>query len=128
MAPKATPRLTLIAPALSPDTAPQHPDAAPLKQALAAMVGDLVRLHVPVIPVFPEPRDFDATAEHLLSVADIIDRYVAAVGAHVAANASNVVDLRPFTSPLRDALEGNATHEIDTVVEIMREEVLDAMR
>jgi hypothetical protein len=106
----------------SPTTTPPAP-SAPLKHALAAMLGALARLTAPVIPAQNEPRHFDAVAGHMIAVAEIVDDYMTAIGDHVAEHATVKIDLSQFAAPLLATIEGNAIYEIERAAEAVREEL-----
>jgi hypothetical protein len=120
MAPQANDSLTPIPGVPSAATGARPQVQHPLKVAHAAMLAGLGRLVVPVIPVFPEPVDFEAVAEHMRDVAEIVDDYMTAIGDHVAENASVKIDLSLFAAPLLESIDGNATFEIERVAEILR--------
>lgn len=101
---------------------PIPPARPPLELAYAALLTGIAHLTAPALPLSPEPEEFEAISNHLLKLSDIVDSYIAAVGAHVADNASMGVDQRLFRAQLRGALEGNATYEIASIAADMRDE------
>lgn len=103
----------------------------PLAKAQSAMVGELVRLAAPKLSVNPEPEDFEDVADYLLRAARIVDAFIKEVGLEVQSSATTRIDMKCFTDVLKDALEGNATFEIDRCAEVLREdraEVQSALR
>ena len=99
------------------------PEAShPIAKAQAAMVGELARLQAPRLSVNPEPEDFEDVADYLLRGARIIDEWIKEVGLELRSASTGNTDMNDFTDVLKNALEGFATHEIDSAAENLREE------
>lgn len=96
-----------------------HQPQATAKHALAVihqqMVLELSNMTVPRIHVDPEPEEFEDTADYILRVSQVMDRWLKAVGEEVRSNACVRVDLTVFEEQFEGAVQGNATHECDRV-------------
>lgn len=94
----------------------------PIALAHQTMLTKLAALRAPHIYVNPDPEEFGAVNEYLLDVARIVDECLLAVGREVKCNSSRRIELRDFTNVLRNALEGNATFQVDQAIESLVEE------
>ena len=105
--------------------APANP-TNPVEIAKRALIASLERLPAPSISVTPQPEQIEAVAEFIRAIAACGDACMRAVGAEVKANAATAVDLDVFQSPFTDAVDGNATYEIERLAEDLREEYAQA--
>lgn len=83
----------------------------------------LGRLTPPPAPgMNPGPSWFEAVADHFRQVALIMNDWSGAVGYVVSDNAPCNLDMRLFDTPFSDAIDGNATYELERCAEVLREE------
>lgn len=93
--------------------------------AQSAMIAKLASLKPHPIPTFPEPEDFMERAAHMREVALAVDAYILALGQDAKENVRGSFDLSLFTSPLSDAINGNATYELESYAEELEDEMAD---
>jgi hypothetical protein len=94
----------------------------PFETARLALIKRLLEMKAPKAFVsFPQPGDFQVIADHVRDASAIFDEWIASIGFQVADNAPNDVDMRVFEDTFTAAIEGNATHEIEQVAELMIE-------
>lgn len=70
----------------------------------------------------PEGEDFRTQIASLVEIAHIVDKLVLQFGEHVREYSPYSIDLSYFRTPLKDALEGYALHEIESAAEQCEEE------
>jgi len=103
-----------------------HEPKATATHAMAAihqaMVLELSCLNVPNIHVTPEPEEFEDTADYMVRVAQVMDRWLKAVGEEVKSNSMVRTDLTRFEDQFFSAVEGNATFEAQRSAEAIRHE------
>jgi hypothetical protein len=94
----------------------------PIAAAHAAMIDELSRLRCPSLSVTPSVDEFGAVADYVVALARIADRCLKVVGEEVERNSVHSVDLSVFDGAFLGAVDGNATYEIDTAAERLRED------
>lgn len=92
----------------------------PLNCAMERLIMELAQLRPPHMPVMPEPEDFERVSGHLVSFAEIVDRYVKAVGEVAKYHSAVTIDLRLFQDQLSGALIGNATVDLRKAAEAIQ--------
>lgn len=103
-------------------TRSQSPQPAnPLTAARAGLVSEFLRLVLPRYPKFPAPSDHESVAQHIRDVANIFDRYLAAIGSEVRDNAVTAVDGNLFSGSFLGAVDGNETYAAERQAEALRE-------
>lgn len=81
----------------------------PLKAARASLISEFLGMFMPNYPVNPSPSDHESMARHILDVAMMFDRYLAAVGSEVRDNAVTQVSSGLFAGTFLGAVDGNET-------------------
>ena len=81
----------------------------PFEAARAALIQRLLSLRV--------PEAIGEVSEHLTETANVFDQWLYAVGSGVADHVTVDVDMRQFQGAFLGAVDGNATWEVDCVVE-----------
>jgi hypothetical protein len=103
-----------------------HEPQATATHALAVahqqMVLELSCIAIPRIFVDPEPEEFEDAADYLIRVAQVMDRWLRAVGDEIKSNASTKVDLKYFEDQFVSAINGWSTAEADKAAAALREE------
>lgn len=98
----------------------------PIKRAREQLILALAEMPLPRLPTSPDPEHFDHVSEHLVTFAEIVDRYLAVVGEEVRSHATTKVDVKLFTGQLSGALIGNATWICTDAAQALREERAEA--
>lgn len=103
--------------------------ANPFETARLALIKKLLEIKTPgSFSVFPIPCEFTAVIDHMREVAGIVDEWCAAIGHEVSDNSSSRVDIDLFRSPMTDAIDGNATWEVEKQAETLLEDHNDMIR
>jgi hypothetical protein len=93
----------------------------PISVAHFAMIKELARMQPAKISVSGAPEDFEDVADYIVRLAATFDRLLLAVGESVKENALCQVDLNDFTGVVADAIQGNATFDIDQAAQAAQE-------
>ena len=93
-----------------------------IAKAHAELVRELSAVVPPRIHVNPLPEEFEDTADYILRVAKMVDRWLLSVGLEVKCNATATVNLDAFRDIVAENLEGWATSECDSAAETLRQE------
>ncbi len=99
-----------LSPQLPASVDPQ-PSRNPLEIARSLLIRELVDVQVPPAHAIAD------IPELIRDVANILDRWLYAVGGVVADQVNVDVDMRVFTGAFLGAIEGNADYEVQCVVE-----------
>lgn len=99
-------------------TTEQHPLQVTIRQAAEKLMA--FRVHK--LPALTEPDDFRELCADLRAFADIIDPVIEAFGEATDLHSTRKVDLKVFENVLSDAIDGNATFEIEHSAEVLQEE------
>ena len=83
--------------------------ANPFEAARAALIQRLLSL--------PVPQAIGEVSEHLKDAANVFDQWLYAVGSGVADHVTVDVDMRSFQGAFLGAIDGNATYEVESVLE-----------
>lgn len=81
----------------------------PFEAARAALIQRLLAL--------PVPSAIGEVSDHLRDAANIFDQWLYAVGSGVADSVMVDVDMRPFSGAFLGAIDGNASYEVECVLE-----------
>jgi hypothetical protein len=85
------------------------PTTNPLKPARARLISEFLSLVLPSYPNFPAPSDHEGVAQHIRDVANMFDRYLAAIGSEVRDNAVTAIDRHMFAGSFLGTVDGNET-------------------
>lgn len=110
---------------MSPTPTSFSPTRSPITiaSALATFQAALGRVKpAPAPGINPSPSWFEAVADHAREIASLCDAFMGDVGFVVRDNAPCNLDMRLFDRPFSDAIDGNATYEIERCAEVLREE------
>ena len=86
----------------------------PFEQSRCKLIEKLALERVPAMPAaFPKPDDFLEWRDWIITVAKICGELVADVGHYAKYTASHSVDMTLFENVFVDAIQGNATYELE---------------
>ena len=96
-----------------------------IAKAHAELVRELSAVVPPRIHVNPLPEEFEDTADYILRVAKMVDRWLLSVGLEVKCNATATVNIDMFTEMVAGSIDGWATAECDGAANELRDEFED---
>lgn len=94
----------------------------PLQTTIRQAAEKLMAFRVHQLPALTEPDDFRELCRDLRAFADIIDPVIEAFGEATDLHSTRNVDLKVFENVLSDALDGNATFEIERSADVLQED------
>lgn len=98
---------------------------SPLERAQQAAAARLLTLKPPRIVGQGDAADAQNIADYLREIIAAVDPLIAAVGAYVADNFSQEVDLSLFENQLLGALDGEALHELSALADRAAEDAAE---
>lgn len=94
----------------------------PIAKAHEALIAELAPMQPPRIHINPHPEEFEDVADYILRVAQMVDRWLLAVGTEVRSNATAHINLDLFKGMMVDAVDGWCTSECDGAASELRSE------
>ena len=88
-----------------------------ITKAHTELIARLAALRSRPLPTYPPAEDVLALNRHLQDVALAVDAYILEIGREAQCSSRNSFDLAPFTAPLTNAIQGNATYELECLAD-----------
>jgi|SRR5581483_751191 len=97
----------------------------PFEIARRELIAEMAKLKVPTIGSWPEPEDFLAVKDHIIEVAQIADKWLAAIGTEIRCNATTNINMDYFASGFSDyGVNGWCLYECDKAAEALESETV----